>query len=145
VPADAPAASPCVSHSGGSWTLTKDSVEFFELPPELRLNLRTEKARRLAAVQKEMRFIIDSDDPTTAPGSLSRAMPISSVAVCRAQELLQSVPRADTFFSEFLLACTAPFFPSPLVLPRPSSGHGSADSQRFQTLCNGSTGWRAPR
>jgi len=71
VPADAPSESVCVSHSGGSWTLTKDSVEFFELPPELRQNLRTEKARRLAAVQKEMRFIIDSDDPTTAPGQWS--------------------------------------------------------------------------
>lgn len=64
---DASSPSPCLTHSG-SWTLSRDSEEFFQLPPDLRANLRAEKQRRLAAVRHEMRFIIDEDDHTTAPG-----------------------------------------------------------------------------
>jgi hypothetical protein len=68
VSAEAPEATACRTHGKG-WTLTKDSQEFFDLPAELRGNLRAEKQKRLKAVLHEMRFIVDEDDKTKAPGT----------------------------------------------------------------------------
>ena len=46
----------------GHWIIDKDSKEFLEYPPELKTNMRKEKQKRLDQVQKDMKFILDSDD-----------------------------------------------------------------------------------
>jgi len=46
----------------GQWQMDKDSVEFLAYPPEVKEAMRTEKQKRLRQVQKEMKFILDSDN-----------------------------------------------------------------------------------
>eukprot|EP00980_Cylindrotheca_fusiformis_P022641 scaffold9523_cov103-Cylindrotheca_fusiformis.AAC.18 len=49
-------------HHTGEWIMDKDSQEFLQYPEEIKTNMRKEKQRRLDQVQKEMKFILDSDN-----------------------------------------------------------------------------------
>lgn len=61
-PSKSPTASQASSSHRGSWRMDPDSKEFLNYPPEIKENLRAEKQRRLQQVQKEMKFILDSDE-----------------------------------------------------------------------------------
>jgi len=74
VPAAEPTSVACRVHGAngsGQWQLSKDAAEFLQFPPELQANLRKEKQRRLAVVHSEMKFILDTDDESKAPGKWS--------------------------------------------------------------------------
>jgi hypothetical protein len=55
----------------GQWEMSKDSLEFLAFPSEAKGALRTEKQKRLARVNEEMAFILDSDDPKDSRGEWS--------------------------------------------------------------------------
>jgi hypothetical protein len=55
----------------GQWEMSKDSLEFLAFPSEAKEALRTEKQKRLARVNEEMAFILDSDHPKDSRGEWS--------------------------------------------------------------------------
>ena len=56
-----PVSTPTPRHTG-SWMMDRDSQEFLNYPAEVKESLRREKQKRLAQVQDEMKFILDSDE-----------------------------------------------------------------------------------
>jgi hypothetical protein len=52
----------------GEWIMTKDSADFLMYPLELKENMRREKQKRLNQVQKDMKFILDTDDIADTDG-----------------------------------------------------------------------------
>ncbi len=58
---------PCRGHAG-MWTLDKNALEFLELAPELKANLRAEKAKRLAVVYDQLKWVCDDDRPESMTG-----------------------------------------------------------------------------
>lgn len=67
----------------GTWILDQDSQDFLSYPPELKENLRAEKAKRLAEVRTQMRFILDSDRTEDSHGRWSCCGQTTYHATCQ--------------------------------------------------------------
>ena len=52
----------------GEWVIDKDSRDFLSYPTEVKENMRKEKQKRLQQVQREMKFILDSDNVEDSNG-----------------------------------------------------------------------------
>lgn len=59
-PTPKPKATNTLQHNG-TWVMDAESAEFLEYPAELKNNLRMEKLKRLQEVERQMKFILDSD------------------------------------------------------------------------------------